>query len=83
MKVGAKRQRKTEREETVFVKVKRAPDTGEGELSLTTYSLVGCSKPWKKKTDKIGCYGGQPGIEGWGMVCRLSSTVLTGNCENP
>lgn len=40
-------------------------------------------KGGKKWTDKIGCYGGQPRREGWGMVCRLSSTVLTGNCENP
>ena len=57
---------------------------GKGELSLKAHSLMACSEEWERKwTDKIGCYGGRPGSEGWGRVRSLSSTVLRGNCENP
>lgn len=81
-----KTERERRKEEAGFLKVKRALGTGEGEHSLKAYSHLRCSEAWKKGkkwTDKKGCYGLQPGREGWGMVCRLSSTVLTGNCENP
>lgn len=58
----------------------------KGEHSLKAYSHLECSEAWKKGkkcTDKMGCHRGRPWGDGWGMVCRLSYTVLTGNCENP
>lgn len=73
-----------ERRGWVFEGEKGPRDKGRGTLIKSIFPLAvlqGIEKG-KKWTDKRGCYGGQPGKVGWGMVCRLSSTVfLTGNCE--